>query len=302
MKCIAVTLLLAGSLTACSQNDKQSFWESKEAYFGLKRPGEIPEVFAPEMLVDSGIVLGTVSFSADGKEFYYTRARGWYASEGSKTFQKVFENGKWQPPAVLFEKVVNPTLSPDNTKMYFGGEGSKVRLSNKVNGKWTAPTVIHEKGYGLYNWYPTLNPNVFYVASNAHQGSKQDYSTYDFCRMTVSESDTTIQSLGAPLNTRGFDGDFYIAPDESYLIISAKETSTYECELWISFRKNDKSWTEPRSLGDAINAGAAHRFGQYVTPDGKYLMYTKGTSDKDCNFYWVRFDATLKRLKKEAGV
>lgn len=300
MKKLLATIVVLSSFTACSQKVKTSFWNSKDAYFGLKQPGETPEIFAPKMLIDSGIVLGTVSFSADGTAFYYTRAKGWFESEGSKTLQKVYKNGKWQQTTVLFDDVVNPTLSPDNKKMYFGGSGSKVRVSENINGKWSQPIVLHEKKYGLYNWYPTNNPSVFYVASNALKGSKNDYSTYDFCEMTVTPKDTIIRSLESPLNTAGFDGDFYIAPDESYMIISAKETPTYECELWVSFRKNDKTWAEPQSLGNAINRGAAHRFGQYVTPDGKFLIYTKGTSGKECNFYWVKIDQTLKRLKAQA--
>jgi hypothetical protein len=86
----------------------------------------------------------------------------------------------------------------------------------------------------------------------------------------------------------------WVAPDESYIIISAKETPTYECELWISFRQPNKTWSNPESLGPMINKGSAHRFGQYVSPDGKYLFYTKGTSEQDCNYYWVRFDRLLK--------
>ncbi len=154
-----------------------------------------------------------------------------------------------------------------------------------------------DKPYGLYNFMPTKS-GVYYTGSNANQGSKRDYSTYDFCTLTISGRDTVIKSLGSPLNTPAFDGDFYIAPDESYIIISAKETKTYECELWISFRKMDKTWTSSQSLGPLINEGLAHRFGQYVSPDGKYLFYTKGTGEKDCNFYWVRFDTLLKWLQR----
>ncbi|MES2797438.1 MAG: hypothetical protein V4683_15815 [Bacteroidota bacterium] len=302
MKKILVTFIVFSSLSSCSQKEKDNFWQSKDAYFGLKQPNENPEIFAPDMLIDSGIVLGTVSFSADGKAFYYTRAKGWFESEGSKTLQKVYKNGKWLKPSVLFDNVVNPTLSPNNKKMYFGGSGSKVRVSENLSGKWSKPSVLHEKTYGLYNWYATNNPTVFYVASNALQGSKNDYGTYDFCEMMVTPKDTIIKSLGNPLNTPGFDGDFYVAPDESFMIISTKETPTYESELWVSFRKKDKTWADPQSLGDAINGGAAHRFGQYVTPDGKFLIYTKGTSGKDCNFYWVRIDQTLERLKAQANL
>jgi len=81
------------------------------------------------------------------------------------------------------------------------------------------------------------------------------------------------------------------------MIVSAKETPTYESELYISFRKPDSTWTVPVSLGPKINDGLAHRWGQYVTPDGKYLFYSHGTSEKDCAIYWVRFDNLLETLR-----
>ena len=83
------------------------------------------------------------------------------------------------------------------------------------------------------------------------------------------------------------------------MIVSAKETKTFESELDISFRKPDLTWTVPASLGDKINDGLAHRWGQYVTPDGKFLFYTRGTSPKDTAIYWVRFDNLLRKLRQE---
>jgi hypothetical protein len=106
-----------------------------------------------------------------------------------------------------------------------------------------------------------------------------------------------VESLGRPVNEPGFNGDLYIAPDESFMIVSAKETKTYESQLYITFHKHDGTWTEPRSLGAKINEGVAHRWGQYVSPDGKYLFYCHGTSEKDCGIYWVRFDKLLARLR-----
>ncbi len=92
---------------------------------------------------------------------------------------------------------------------------------------------------------------------------------------------------------------FFIAKDESYIILSDKESKTYECELWISFHKKNGAWTPPVSLGPDINNGVAHRWGQYVSPDGKYLFYSTGHGPPDCRIGWVRFDNLLAKLRKE---
>ena len=279
---------------------QNSFLKTKDAYLGQKPPGETPEIFAKGMLIDSGIVLGKVQFSKDGKAFYYSFARHWFDSNGSGTREILFDGKTWQKPRVIAENHTNPALSPDEKSLYLGGKGSTVWQLEKTENGWTAPALwLESPQYGLYNFQSASN-GTFYMGSNGMQGSKNDYATYDFCKMVIIKGDTTVQSLGNVLNTPAFDGDFFIAPDESYIIISTKETKNYECELWISFRKKDGTWSAPQSLGDKINNGLAHRFGQYVSPDGKYLFYTYGTSEADCNIYWVRIDKTIARLKKTA--
>ena len=275
---------------------QHDFLESKNAYLGQKPPGDTPEIFAKGLLADSGIVLGRVAFSRDGKEFYYGFARHWFDFTGTGVKQIIFDGSKWGHPTILANTLSNPTLSIDETQLFFGGQNSDVFQSRRINGGWSVPNLFLDKNYGLYNFQPTSS-GVYYTGSNSNSGSKSDYSTYDFCTLTISGQDTVIKSLGVPLNTPAFDGDFYVAADESYMIISANETKTYECELYISFRKEDKTWTTPVSLGSKINNGLAHRFGQFVSPDGKYLFYTRGTGEKDCNFYWVRFDKLLGYLR-----
>lgn len=66
---------------------------------------------------------------------------------------------------------------------------------------------------------------------------------------------------------------------------------------WFSCK--DHTWTNPVSLGPLINNGTAHRWGEYVTPDGKYLFYSYGTSPGDCHIYWLRFDHLLEKLRRE---
>ncbi|HOY20481.1 MAG TPA: hypothetical protein PLC89_24425 [Haliscomenobacter sp.] len=278
------------------------FLSSKAAYLGQTPPDESPKIFAPGMLADSGIVLGKVQFSQNGKAFYYSYARHWFDNRGSGSKEIKFDGARWQKPRVIAEQLTNPAFSPDEKTMYLGAGGGAVWTLNRTATGWSGPVLwMQSSNFGLYNFQATRS-GTYYIGSNGRQGSKQDWSTYNFCSLNIKGKDTLVQSLGTAINTPAFDGDFYIAPDESYMIVSAKETKDYESELWISFRKKDQTWTAPQSLGGQINTGLAHRFGQYVSPDGKYLFYTKGTSEADCNIYWVRIDKTIAQLRKSAGL
>lgn len=290
------SLLIA--LPGC-KHGPPDFFHSPNAYLGQEPPGDTPVPFAEEMLKDSGIVLGRVSFSKDGKAFYYSFARHWFDDRGSGTKEIRFDGEKWLHPVIIAENITNPAFSADDQTLYLGGANGQVWVMKKVQNGWSRPELwLESDHFGLYNFQCT-NGGAYYLGSNANEGSKSDWSTYDFCKMTIEGKDTLINSLGSTLNTPGFDGDLFIAPDESYLIISTKETPSFECELWISYRKNNGEWTEPRSLGEKINQGLAHRFGQYVSPDGKYLFFTKGTSEADCTIYWVRFDKLLAALRPD---
>ena len=99
----------------------------------------------------------------------------------------------------------------------------------------------------------------------------------------------------------GFNGDFFVAKDESFMIVSAHETPAFECELFISFRRANDTWGKPQSLGSLINDGVAHRWGEYVTPDNKFLFYSRATSEKDCAIYWVRFDRLLESARRSSS-
>jgi len=298
-------LFLLSMLSLCDILHAQgNFWKSNDAYLGQQPPLDTPQIFAPDLLMRADtFAFDRVAFSANGKEFYYPSNTTWFDSKNAKIRYFTYDGKKWKGPFVLNEYLYAPTFSIDGKSMYFLGKSDGKHAlvwqsKRKTGGGWTEPAIYLQKDYGLYD-FMTTKSGVCYVGSNAHQGDRKDFSTYDICELRMTAQDTTIQSLGAPINTPGFDGDFYIAPDESYIIVSAKETKDFECELHISFHKPDKSWTAPVSLGPLINNGIAHRWGQYVSPDGKYLFYSHGTSPKDCHILWVRFDTLLAKLKRD---
>jgi len=286
----AITLLILHSVTQA-----QNFWNSSQAYLGEKRPGDTPVVFAPGRLADTGFWVGSrVAFTEDGKQFLYGRNTTWNDNKNQKLMTYRFDGEKWIGPVILFDGFSMPTFAMDRATLYLTGNGIyTTHLSDKG---WTTPVKFLMRSYTLYNFMPTRSGH-YYVGSNGTWGTRNDYSSWKFSILTGIGADTSITSLGEPLNSPGFNGDFYIAPDESYMIISAKELPSFESELWISFRKPDHTWAPPQSLGPLINTGLAHRWGAYVSPDGIYLFYTKGTSEKDCAIYWVRFDRLLRQLR-----
>ena len=277
---------------------QQSLWDSPDAYLGQTPPSNTPKVFAPGLLADSGtFVMGRVAFSQDGKEFYYTQNDSWDSGEHARIKVIRYTDHHWSKPVIVNQQFITPTLSIDGNTLYFRkGNMHNVWQSRRTADGWNAPAALLETTYGVYDFMPTASGN-YYVASEPEPDDAKNGSTYVFSLLTFSKGEVKVKSLGRPLNGPGFNGDLYVAPDESYMIISTNETKTYESELYISFRKPDATWSDPVSLGPKINDGLAHRWGQYVTSDHKYLFYSHGTSEKDCAVLWVRFDKLLESLR-----
>jgi len=295
MKKIVTFLVQCSLLLASPAFSQDNFWNSPQAYLGQKPPGNIPEKFAASIINDSPYFsMDRSAFSLDGKEFYYVRNNTWFSTKDETIQEYKFDGNKWAGPTVVTPLYYAPAFSSDGNTLYFegGGKGRVLQSHRTANG-WGPVDTFIRRDYGLYDFMPVKSGNA-YAASNIN-GPVSNYNCYDIC--IIPRGDTMIHTLGKPINTPGFDGDFYIAPDESYMVLSAKEQPDFECQLYISYHKKDGSWTNPKSLGEQVNNDMAHRWGEYVTPDNKYLFYSYGHSPKDCAIYWVRFDNLLETLK-----
>ena len=273
-----------------------SFWNSRDAYLGQTPPGDTPVVFAPGRLAAPGYWVGSrVAFTPDGKAFLYGTNTTWFDGKNQKLMSYRFDGKSWKGPIFLYNYYSMPTFAMDGKTIFLSGNDGSIFQTHFADTGWVNPREFLSRSYSLYNFMPTQSGR-YYVGSNGTWGKSADYNSSRFAVLAGIAADTSIKSLGEPLNSPGFNGDFYVAPNESYMIISAKESPTFDSELFISFAESDHHWTTPVSLGPLINDGLAHRWGAYVSPDGKYLFYTKGTSEKDCTLYWVRFDRLLEKL------
>ncbi len=98
------------------------------------------------------------------------------------------------------------------------------------------------------------------------------------------------ENLGPIVNSEHYEGDVYVAPDESYMIVSiyGREDDLGDGDLYISFRNSDSAWSPPKNMGPGINSDKRD-FCPMVTPDGKYLFFSSkrlGVGD----IFWVDAD------------
>ena len=86
----------------------------------------------------------------------------------------------------------------------------------------------------------------------------------------------------------------FVSADGSFIIYSGKVSNSYSKDLFIIFKKDDKTWTKPQNLGNKINKEKVTETSPYVTPDGKFLFF-----GRKYDFYWVKADF-INILKEKA--
>lgn len=270
-----------------------------EPYFGQDPPGLEPEVFAPGLVsTEERRELNPV-WGPHGNTFYFSY------SDGAGHYQIMMmqkRDGAWSEitPASFSEEFSNVdfSLSHDGRFGYFGSDrprpGQSERRSDGFDiwivdwseSGWSEPRHAgYEVNSNPHQVYPSVTKSgSLYFQSNRPGG----FGGTDIYRTRlVNGIYTQAENLGRPVNTDANEGDVFIAPDESYLIVSSwgRADSLGSGDLYISFRKEDGSWTEATNMGPDINSSAID-FTPHVSPDGKYLFFSSGRRGTP-DIFWV---------------
>ena len=232
-----------------------------------------------------------ISISNDGREIYYSVVRNYYPIVGDTIKCFKYTDNKWTGPFNLFNGYLAPGLSLTGDTIYFQNNNVPYQmLYSARNGTgWSIPQRIL-MSLNSAHYLQVTNNGSHYISSISNPG----IGASDWCKLFINGSDTSATSLGLPINNGGDNLDFYISRDESFIIITKPKPDG----LCISYRKNDGSWTNPKSLGPQINFGLG-MWGPFVTPDKKYLFYSTGTKSNysDTYIYWARIDNLIDSLR-----
>lgn len=207
------------------------------------------------------------------------------------------ENGSWSTPRpILIHDLYSyndPFLTPDESKLFFisdqplDGQASKkdydIWYIERQSDGWSAPVNAGKNINSEKNEYyiSFTNEGKMYFASNkADTLERENYDIYSSERVT--DEFQPSARLDTVINSPYYEADVFVAPDESYIVFSAKRPDNLGSgDLYVSFRKPDDTWTIAQSLGNTINT-ETDDFCPYVSPDGKYLFY----ASRD-DVYWV---------------
>ena len=128
-------------------------------------------------------------------------------------------------------------------------------------------------------------------ASNKGNESNTDHDMYK--SEYVDGEFQEAKRLPGDVNTKAYEADVFVSPDESYIIYCAtKRSGLGRGDLYVSFRDEDGLWSRGINLGAPVNT-EGHELCPFVTADGRFLLYT---SNED--IYWVSAEVVY-RLRSE---
>jgi Tol biopolymer transport system component len=262
---------------------------------GQKPPTLTPEVFAPGLISKKDrSEFGSV-FNKEATEFYY----GVDVNGRSEIRYTKLQGVTWGKPQTLLShdkySCNDPFLSPDGNRLYFIsnkallGDGVKEdydiwyikREGNRWNPKMinAGPNINSKKN----EYYCSFSNNGnLYFASNLLTAENKPHDFNIYVSKFVNGSYQKAIPLTDLINTKAYEADVFVAPDESYIIFcSIRKEGFGKGDLYICFKDNGGNWSKAKNMGALVNT-EGHELCPFVSKDGEYFFFT---SNQD--IYWM---------------
>ncbi len=284
---------LALATTFVSAASSRTYADTSLVAINQKHSDNEAAKLAPGMISTDEFEELNAVFSPDGREFYFCRVvDGVY-----RLFQMNKQpSGSWSKPKRVHLKerdayeIVDPWITPDGQHMLYisnapvdGFPDGSVNIwaMQREGEDWGAPEVlpkpVNSDGNEIYPM-PVNSGNLYFNSTRINRGNDRDIY------VSVQEQGAYREpvNLGPPVSSPYREGDVYVAPDESFLIVtSAKPGGFGRSDLYISYRQDNGTWGETINLGPKVNS-EHYDYTPVVSPDGKYFFFTR-----EGDIYWI---------------
>jgi Tol biopolymer transport system component len=242
-----------------------------------------PKVFGPGIISD-GFSNRDMAISPDGNDLFYTLQ--WTNGLFSLILHSKKSNGEWtKPETAWFSGRFNdlePAFSPDGNELFFTsnrplGRNDSSRKDydiwylKKKGDSWEGPfnsgPVINT---GSDEFYPSLakNGDLYFTRDNGEE--KDDI----FLSVFKDGKYETPHPLPPSINSKGYDFNAFIDPDENYIIFSSykRADDLGGGDLYFCLRKAGE-WQPANHFGPEINSPALD-YSPFVSWDHQYFFFT----------------------------
>lgn len=213
-------------------------------------------------------------------------------------------NGQWTPFSIASFSGnyhdIEPAFSPDGTQLFFASKRPvdsdsipkkdyDLWVTTKENGIWKKPVRLPEFINSSKNeYYPSIakNGTIYFTAEREDGKGKEDIYKSE----NINGVYQTPVSLGTGINTKTYEYNAYVSPDERFLIFGSygREKSLGRGDLYISFYK-DGAWQEAIHLGALINSNQID-YCPFVSFDQKYFFFTSEKSTIQSSYQKMSID------------
>jgi len=253
------------------------------AWLGQQPPGSEPREFAPEVFNTDRMSFGA-TFSPDGSELFFGCARPGHPKIHDIVCTRRVDDVWTVPERLPFNSDAmdgDHCLSHDGNRIVWRSwrllpdeteprQWTTLWWSERVDGAWGKEHLLLCGGEMQRTGYPGIGrSNTLYFAAR-DPGREPGIFRSRLENGAYGPREEIVSGMKA-------GGDMCVAPDESYLVITCADEpeNLGQCDLFVSFRRNDDSWTPLRHLGDRVNTpgDAMETNCPTITPDGRYLFY-----------------------------
>jgi Tol biopolymer transport system component len=280
---------------------------AENVYLGQKPPCDRPEVFAPRTVSLETRLETYPTFSPDLTTIFFSVVNAHW-TEG-RLLSTRLEKGAWtSPEAAAFSdgRSINweSAISPDGRRMFFASNrppssGMDIWMVERTSDtSWSAPVRLPGPvNSAAEDGSPCVTNNGTLYFKSLRSGGAG--GSWLYRAVPKGGAYTTVESLGNRVRTTSGESEPFVSPDERYLIFisQTRPGGIGGWDLWVSFREKSGSWTEPSNLGPDINT-VDDEYGPRVTPDGRYLFFTRERRGKTMDIYWVSA-RVIDRLRAE---
>ena len=203
-------------IQACALTTEKETNILKGPFFGIV-PTDTLTLVAPN-IVSSNLAEYNGTFSADGKEFYYTVT---FPGQSVISFMKLNSDNTWSKPAIArFSgkySDVDPIMAPDGTRLLFTSyrpiDGSRSGRTNiwyveRIGDDWSEPQFISLTENGDY-YSSSTNSGIIYF---------NVWKTGEIFRAVKTGTTYSVEKIAGIINSDEPEGDPFISPLEDYLI------------------------------------------------------------------------------------